>query len=36
MEIFFCLFLVIGKLAMDHAAEKRANRYAGIVIRRYD
>ena len=36
MEIFFALVLVIGKLVMDHIAVKQSNKYADLVVRRYD
>ena len=36
MEIFFGVVLVVGKLIWDHIAEKQANKYADLVVRRYD
>lgn len=36
MEIFFALVLVIGKLVIERVAVGRANKYADLVVRRYD
>lgn len=36
MEIFFALILVAGKLVMENFAERRANKYAATVVRRYE
>lgn len=36
MEIFFALVLVIGKLVMESVSVRQANKYADLVVRRYD
>ena len=36
MEIFFALILVIGKLVIEQVSVKRANKYADLVVRRYE
>ena len=36
MEIFFALILVTGKLVIEQVAVKRANKYADLVVRRYE
>lgn len=34
MEIFFCLTIVAVKLVYDCIQEKKANKYADMVVRR--
>lgn len=36
MEIFFALVLVIGTLVAEQAAVRRADKYADLVVRRYE
>lgn len=36
MWILFVIIIVVVKLCLEHAAVKRANKYADTVVRRYD